>query len=101
MASLAPKNITKEKIVKPNKYYVVLLNDDYTTMEFVVEVLRKFFGKSNDAAHALMLKIHIEGEAVCGMYPFDVAQTKVSQVIEFARKNGQPLMCIIREELDS
>ena len=61
----------------------------------------KFFGKSNDAAHALMLKIHIEGEAVCGMYPFDVAQTKVSQVIEFARKNGQPLMCIIREELDS
>jgi len=101
MASLAPENITKEKIVKPNKYYVVLLNDDYTTMEFVVEVLRKFFGKSNDAAHALMLKIHIEGEAVCGMYPFDVAQTKVSQVIEFARKNGQPLMCIIREELDS
>jgi len=101
MASLAPENTTKEKIVKPNKYYVVLLNDDYTTMEFVVEVLRKFFGKSNDAAHALMLKIHIEGEAVCGMYPFDVAQTKVSQVIEFARKNGQPLMCIIREELDS
>jgi len=101
MASLAPKNITKEKIVKPNKYYVVLLNDDYTTMEFVVEVLIKFFGKSNDTAHALMLKIHIEGEAVCGMYPFDVAQTKVSQVIEFARKNGQPLMCIIREELDS
>ena len=101
MASLAPKNITKEKIVKPNKYYVVLLNDDYTTMKFVVEVLIKFFGKSNDAAHALMLKIHIEGEAVCGMYPFDVAQTKVSQVIEFARKNGQPLMCIIREELDS
>jgi len=91
------KEVTKNKTRKPNLFQVLLLNDDYTTMEFVVEVLRRFFGKSNDAAHALMLKIHIEGEAVCGVYSHDVAQTKVSQVIDFSRKNDQPLMCIIRE----
>jgi len=88
-------NISKPK--KPNIFDVLLLNDDYTTMEFVVEVLRRFFGKTNDAAHALMLKIHIEGEAVCGVYSHDVAQTKVSQVIDYSRKNDQPLMCVIRE----
>jgi len=91
------KEVTKNKTKKPKLFQVLLLNDDYTTMEFVVEVLRRFFGKSNDAAHALMLKIHIEGEAVCGVYSHDVAQTKVSQVIDFSRKNDQPLMCIIRE----
>ena len=91
------KEVTKSKTKKPNLFQVLLLNDDYTTMEFVVEVLRRFFGKSNDAAHALMLKIHIEGEAVCGVYSHDVAQTKVSQVIDFSRKNDQPLMCVIRE----
>ena len=91
------KEVTKNKTKKPNLFQVLLLNDDYTSMEFVVEVLRRFFGKSNDAAHALMLKIHIEGEAVCGVYSHDVAQTKVSQVIEFSRKNDQPLMCVIRE----
>ena len=91
------KEVTKNKTKKPNLFQVLLLNDDYTTMEFVVEVLRRFFGKSNDAAHALMLKIHIEGEAVCGVYSHDVAQTKVSQVIDYSRKNDQPLMCVIRE----
>jgi len=91
------KEVTKNKTKKPSLFQVLLLNDDYTTMEFVVEVLRRFFGKSNDAAHALMLKIHIEGEAVCGVYSHDVAQTKVSQVIDFSRKNDQPLMCVIRE----
>jgi len=91
------KEVTKNKTKKPKLFQVLLLNDDYTTMEFVVEVLRRFFAKSNDAAHALMLKIHIEGEAVCGVYSHDVAQTKVSQVIDFSRKNDQPLMCIIRE----
>ena len=91
------KEVTKNKTKKPNLFQVLLLNDDYTTMEFVVEVLRRFFGKSNDAAHSLMLKIHIEGEAVCGIYSHDVAQTKVSQVIDFSRKHDQPLMCVIRE----
>ena len=87
----------RKKARKPYLFQVLLLNDDYTTMEFVVEVLMRFFGKSNDVANALMLKIHIEGEAVCGVYSHDIAQTKVSQVIDFSRKNDQPLMCVIRE----
>ena len=91
------KEPTKNKTKKPNLFQVLLLNDDYTTMEFVVEVIKLFFGKSYEAANALMLKIHIEGEAVCGVYSHDIAQTKVSQVIDFSRKNDQPLMCVIRE----
>ena len=91
---------TKQNTKKPNLFQVIILNDDYTTMEFVVVVLMKFFSKSQEAANALMLKIHIEGEAVCGTYSHDVAQTKVTQVMEFSRKNEQPLMCIIREITD-
>jgi len=85
---------------KPSLFQVVVLNDDFTTMEFVVEVLMKFFSKTHEVAYALMFKIHIEGEAVCGVYSHDVAQTKVTQVIEFSRKHDQPLMCIIREISD-
>ena len=89
---------TVKKILKmPNKFDVILLNDDYTSMEFVVEVLKTFFFKEFSAAEAIMLKIHIDGEAVCGTYSFDVAQTKVSQVIEYSRKNDQPLMAILKE----
>jgi len=87
----------KPKLKKPKKFQVILLNDDYTTMEFVVEVLRIFFDKSQEDAEDIMLKIHIEGESVCGTYSYDVAHTKLSQVIEFSRKNQQPLMCILRE----
>ena len=90
----------KIKNKRPRLYQVILLNDDYTTMEFVVQILRRFFLKSQEAAEALMLKIHIEGEAVCGVYSYDVAQTKVTQVMEFSRKHDQPLMCIIREISD-
>jgi len=75
----------------------LLLNDDYTTMEFVVEVIKRFFSKSEEAAQVIMLKVHIEGEGVCGTYSHDVAQTKVSQVRDFSRKYEQPLMCVIRE----
>ncbi len=88
---------SKSKLKKPNRFQVLLLNDDYTTMEFVIEVLKRFFSKSEQAAQAIMLKVHIEGEGVCGTYSHDVAQTKVSQVIDFSRKNEQPLMCVIRE----
>jgi len=87
----------KQKLKIPNKFDVILLNDDYTSMEFVVEVLKKFFHKEFSAAEAIMLKIHIDGEAVCGTYSYDVAQTKVSQVIEYSRKNEQPLMSVLRE----
>ena len=85
------------KLKKPQKFEVILLNDDYTSMEFVVDVLRRFFYKEFQAAEAIMLKIHIDGEAVCGTYSYDVAQTKVAQVIEFSRKNEQPLMSVLRE----
>ena len=88
---------SKEKIRIPSRFEVILLNDDYTSMEFVVEVLRRFFHKEFQAAEEIMLKIHIDGEAVCGTYSYDVAQTKVNQVIEYSRKNEQPLMSVLRE----
>jgi len=90
----------RPNIKKPKKFQVVLLNDDYTQMEFVVEVLMMFFSKSRNVANSLMLKIHVEGEAVCGVYSHDIAQSKVTQVIEFSRRHEQPLMCIIRQTLD-
>jgi len=89
--------IAKQKLKIPNRFDVILLNDDFTSMEFVVDVLRRFFQKEFLAAEAIMLKIHIDGEAVCGTYSYDVAQTKVSQVIEYSRKNDQPLMSVLRE----
>ena len=88
---------SKKQLKLPNKFEVLLLNDDYTSMDFVVDVLRRFFHKEFLAAEAIMLKIHIDGEAVCGTYSYDVAQTKVSQVIEYSRKNDQPLMSVLRE----
>ena len=88
---------SKQKLKKPKRFDVILLNDDYTTMEFVVEVLQQFFNKEFKAAEAIMLKIHIDGEAVCGTYSYDVAQTKVTQVIGYSRQNEQPLMCVLRE----
>ena len=88
---------SKKKLKTPKRFDVILLNDDYTTMEFVVEVLRRFFYKEFKAAESIMLKIHIDGEAVCGTYSYDVAQTKVTQVIDYSRQNEQPLMCVLRE----
>ena len=88
---------SKQKLKTPKKFEVILLNDDYTTMEFVVEVLRQFFQKEFQAAEAIMLKVHMDGEAVCGTYSYDVAQTKVTQVIDYSRQNEQPLMCVLRE----
>lgn len=88
---------SKPKLKKPNRFQVLLLNDDYTSMEFVIDVLVQFFSKNEEAAQAIMLKIHIEGEGICGIFSHDIAQTKVTQVIEFARKNEQPLMCVLRE----
>ena len=88
---------SKQKLKTPKQFEVILLNDDYTTMKFVVEVLRQFFQKEFQAAEAIMLKIHIDGEAVCGTYSYDVAQTKVTQVIDYSRQNKQPLMCVLRE----
>jgi ATP-dependent Clp protease adaptor protein ClpS len=91
------KETRKTKPKLPKRFEVLLLNDDYTTMDLVIDVLQLFFKKSNEEAVQIMLKIHTEGEGVCGVFSFDIAQTKVSQVIEYARKNEQPLMCTLRE----
>ena len=96
MSQASLKNV-KQKLKIPNRFDVVLINDDYTSMEFVVDVLRRFFHKEFQAAEAIMLKIHIDGEAVCGSYSYDVAQTKVKQVIGYSRENDQPLMAVLRE----
>ena len=78
----------------PSMYQVVMLNDDYTPMEFVVVVLQEFFSKDLEAATQIMLKIHLDGRGVCGVYSKDVAATKVDQVMEAANKAGHPLQCV-------
>lgn len=91
--------ITKEKknIKPPPLYKVLLLNDDYTPMDFVVTVLQTFFSKSRERATQIMLQIHTEGVGVCGIYPSDIAMTKVGQVTEFATENEHPLKCVMEE----
>ncbi len=78
----------------PQMYQVVMLNDDYTPMEFVVVVIQEFFSKDRETATQIMLKIHLDGKAVCGVYSRDVAATKVDQVLEAAKKAGHPLQCV-------
>jgi ATP-dependent Clp protease adaptor protein ClpS len=83
-----------ERTKPPQMYQVVLLNDDYTPMEFVVIVIQEFFNKDRETATQIMLKIHLDGKGVCGVYSRDVAATKVDQVTEASRKNGHPLQCV-------
>jgi ATP-dependent Clp protease adaptor protein ClpS len=83
-----------QKVKPPQMYQVVLLNDDYTPMEFVVIVIQEFFNKDRETATQIMLKIHLDGKGVCGVFSKDVAATKVDQVTEAARKNGHPLQCV-------
>jgi ATP-dependent Clp protease adaptor protein ClpS len=77
----------------PSMYKVILLNDDYTPMEFVVDVIQRFFAKSREQATQIMLKVHTEGAGVCGVYPHDIAETKVNQVLDYAREHQHPLQC--------
>ena len=83
-----------QKVKPPQMYQVVMLNDDYTPMEFVIIMLQEFFSKDLEAATQIMLKIHLEGRGICGVYSRDVANTKVNQVLEAAHKAGHPLKCI-------
>ena len=87
----------RARVKPPGMYKVLLFNDDYTTMEFVIEVLQRFFAINSERAQQLMLKIHNEGSAVCGVYTRDVAETKVTQVSEFAQQQGHPLRCGMEE----
>jgi len=82
----------------PPMFKVLLLNDDFTPMDFVVTVLERFFGKNREQATDIMLKVHNEGAGVCGVYTLDVAQTKVDQVTAFARENQHPLQCVMEEQ---
>ncbi len=88
----------KPRTKKPAMYKVVLLNDDYTPMEFVVIVLERFFGKSQEEATQIMLHVHRRGIGICGVYAYEIAETKVTQVIDFARKNEHPLQCMLEKD---
>ena len=89
---------TRPKTKKPALYKVLMLNDDYTPMEFVVHVLERFFGKALEEATQIMLHVHRRGVGVCGVFTFEVAETKVNQVIDYARRHQHPLQCTIEKD---
>ena len=90
--------MTRTKTKRPSLYKVLLLNDDYTPMEFVVHVLERFFAKPREEAVQIMLHVHRHGVGICGVYTFEVAETKVAQVIELARRHQHPLQCTMEKE---
>ena len=89
---------TKSQTKRPNLYRVLLLNDDYTPMDFVVHVLECFFNKDHETAHRIMLHVHQHGVAECGVFTYEVAETKVMVVMEFARKHQEPLQCVMEKK---
>ena len=89
---------TKPKTKRPSLYKVLMLNDDYTPMEFVVHVLQRFFNMHHERAFEIMLTVHNKGVAVVGVYPFEIAETKVTQVMDCARSNQHPLQCTMEKE---
>jgi len=89
---------TKPRTQRPNLYRVLLLNDDYTPMEFVVLVLQDVFNKSREDAMRIMLHVHTKGVGECGIYPYEVAETKVTRVMDTARKNQHPLQCVMEKK---
>ena len=89
---------TRVRTKKPSMYRVLILNDDYTPMEFVVLILERFFGKSREQATRIMLHVHQKGVGVCGVYTYEGAETKVAQVMDMARRNEHPLQCTMEKE---
>ncbi len=87
------QTIIEDKVKRPSMYEVILLNDDYTPMEFVVDVLIRYFNKDIEQANQIMMHVHRNGKGLCGIYPFDIAETKVMQVMNYSIKNGHPLQC--------
>lgn len=87
----------REEVAPPSQYQVVMMNDDFTPMDFVVEVLEKFFSKSTEQAAQLMMTVHTQGAAVCGVYSKDIALSKAWQVNEFSRENDHPLLCKVQK----
>lgn len=90
--------LTRTRTQKPSMYKVLLLNDDFTPMDFVVHILERFFGKNRQEAMEIMLHVHRRGVGVCGVYTFEVAESKVHQVMECARANEHPLQCTLEKE---
>ena len=88
----------RDKTQKPSMYKVLLLNDDYTPMEFVVHVLERFFSKSQEDATRIMLHVHNHGVGICGVYTYEIAETKVTQVVDFARQHQHPLQCTMEKD---
>jgi len=88
----------RPKTRKPNMYKVLLLNDDYTPMEFVVHILERFFNKNRQEASDIMMHVHRRGVGICGIFTYEIAETKVAQVLDFARANEQPLQCTMEKE---
>lgn len=91
------KQRQKTELMPPSMYKVILNNDDYTPMDFVVDVLKIFFNMNEQQATEIMLAIHNKGKAVCGIFPFDIAETKVIEVNQFARENQHPLLCSLEK----
>jgi ATP-dependent Clp protease adaptor protein ClpS len=89
---------TRTKTKKPSLYKVLILNDDYTPMEFVVHILERFFNKNREEAVQVMLHVHRHGVGICGVFTYEVAETKVAQVIEFSRRHQHPLQCTMEKE---
>jgi ATP-dependent Clp protease adaptor protein ClpS len=89
---------TKPQTKRPSLYRVLILNDDYTPMEFVVHVLERFFNKDHESATRIMLHVHHHGIGECGIYTYEVAETKVTQVMDFARKHQHPLQCVMEKK---
>lgn len=89
---------TRPKTKKPSMYKVLLLNDDYTPMEFVVHILEKFFNKNEQEATEIMMHVHRKGVGICGVFTYEVAETKVTQVMDYARANEQPLQCTMEKD---
>lgn len=89
---------SEQKLQPPRKYKVLLMNDDYTPMDFVVEVLMTFFNMDSERATEIMFQVHHEGKAVCGIYPADIAYSKAEQVNQYAREHEHPLLCSTEQE---
>ncbi len=87
----------RPKLKPPRKYKVILLNDDYTPMEFVVQILSKFFGMDQEKATQIMLMVHTKGKAICGEFSYQIAETKVEQVNDYSRQHQHPLLCTMEE----
>ncbi|MCX8506003.1 MAG: ATP-dependent Clp protease adapter ClpS [Alphaproteobacteria bacterium] len=100
------RNLSEEGVIvrdkpqtkKPPMYKVLMLNDDYTPMEFVIHVLERFFAKNREEATRIMLHVHQQGVGICGVFTYDVAETKVTQVMDFARKHLHPLQCTLDKD---